>query len=72
MDDKQKTEAGYQLLQCIHSYVVLDMYAALEVHTEETIAAGEAAFVEFEKLLKVFIHLLYFVLSSHYLYLEIY
>ena len=60
------------MLQCIRSYVILDMYAALEVYTKETIAVGEVAFVKFEKLLKVFIDLLYLVLSLHYLSLEIY
>ena len=48
------------------------MYAVLEVYTEETIATGEVTFVKFEKLLKVFIDLLYLVLSLHYLGLEIY
>lgn len=48
------TAAGYVLLQWIRSYSVLDMYAALEVHTEETIAAGQSALLKFENLLKVF------------------
>ena len=30
------------------------MYAALEVHTEETIAVGQSALLKFENLLKVF------------------
>ncbi|KII83174.1 hypothetical protein PLICRDRAFT_58549 [Plicaturopsis crispa FD-325 SS-3] len=39
--------AGYQLLQGLRCYLEIDMYAALEVHTEETIAAGQQALDNF-------------------------
>ncbi|KAG2160107.1 uncharacterized protein EDB93DRAFT_1237319 [Suillus bovinus] len=42
----------YLLLRCIREYVNIDMYAALEVHTSETIAAGRLAITEFTQLLE--------------------
>ncbi|KAG2155790.1 uncharacterized protein EDB93DRAFT_1262085 [Suillus bovinus] len=42
----------YLLLRCIREYVNIDMYAALEVHTSETIAAGCLAITEFTQLLE--------------------
>ena len=47
------TPLGYLLLQCLCSYVVMDMYAALEVHTSETIANGRAEVLKFSVLIKV-------------------
>jgi hypothetical protein len=44
---------GYLLLRCLRSYVILDMYAALEVHTAETIGAGRAEVLKFSALMKV-------------------
>jgi hypothetical protein len=44
---------GYLLLRCLRSYIILDMYAALEVHTTETIAAGRAEVLKFSALMKV-------------------
>lgn len=35
--------------------MVVDMYAALELHTEETLQAGEDAVIHYDPLLKVFI-----------------
>ena len=35
------------MLCCLCSYLVIDMYAALEVHTEDTIAAGRAEILTF-------------------------
>ncbi|KAG2134977.1 hypothetical protein BD769DRAFT_1664923 [Suillus cothurnatus] len=43
----------YLLLRCICEYVNIDMYAALEVHTLETIAVGCLAIMEFTQLLDV-------------------
>ncbi|KAG1878522.1 hypothetical protein C8R48DRAFT_745205 [Suillus tomentosus] len=43
----------YLLLRCIREYVNVDMYAALEVHTSKTIAAGCQAVREFTQLLDV-------------------
>jgi hypothetical protein len=44
---------GYLLLRCLRSYLVIDMYAGLEVHTTETIAAGRAEVLNFSSLMKV-------------------
>lgn len=41
------------MLRCLRSYLVIDMYAALEVHTEDTIAAGKAEILTFASLMKV-------------------
>ena len=47
------SELGYLLLHCIRRYVDLDIYAALEVHTEDTIAAGRDALSQFSILMDV-------------------
>ncbi|KAG0698920.1 hypothetical protein DFH29DRAFT_809715 [Suillus ampliporus] len=39
---QEEDEAGYALLKCIASYLHIDMYISLDVHTESTITAGEA------------------------------
>jgi hypothetical protein len=44
---------GYLLLRCIRHYVDFDMYAALDVHTEDTISAGRQALSEFSTLMDV-------------------
>jgi hypothetical protein len=50
---KDESPLGYLLLRCLRSYIVLDMYAALEVHTTETIAAGRAEVLRFSALMNV-------------------
>ncbi|THH15034.1 hypothetical protein EUX98_g9526 [Antrodiella citrinella] len=45
---------GYLLLQIIRSYLEINIYLSLEVHTEETLAAGEAELLRFSDLLKDF------------------
>ncbi|THH10264.1 hypothetical protein EW146_g8426 [Bondarzewia mesenterica] len=50
--DAWSNKQEYLLLQCIRSYFVLDMYAAFDVHTDDTIAAGEQALLKFEDLIK--------------------
>ena len=44
---------GYLLLQCIHTYIVFDMYILLEVHTVDMIASGQDALNMFSILLNV-------------------
>lgn len=44
---------GLLLLVCIRSYLELDMYLALELHTTETIAAGRRVLQTFGRHLKV-------------------
>jgi hypothetical protein len=48
-----KSAEGFALLKVLQSYLELHMYTSLSVHSESTIAAGEAALITFEKMLKV-------------------
>ncbi|KAJ7059195.1 hypothetical protein C8F01DRAFT_1370778 [Mycena amicta] len=48
LDDK----LGLLLLECIRSYVVLDTYLDLEVHTDETVAEGRQVLQKFGKLIE--------------------
>ncbi|KAG1829817.1 hypothetical protein EV424DRAFT_1343975 [Suillus variegatus] len=54
---KQKSKAGYMLLQCIASYLVVDMYISLNTQTESTLAAGEAAYSDFLKCLDEYVNI---------------
>ncbi|KAJ7065749.1 hypothetical protein C8F01DRAFT_1228972 [Mycena amicta] len=45
-------ELGLLLLECIRSYVVLDIYLALEVQTDETVAEGRQELQKFGKLIE--------------------
>jgi hypothetical protein len=44
---------GYLLLRCIRLFLKVDAYAALEVHTTETISAGQHAVQAFSTYLQV-------------------
>ncbi|EDQ99252.1 uncharacterized protein LACBIDRAFT_316752 [Laccaria bicolor S238N-H82] len=48
---KEASPRGYQLLKLLQSYVELDMYASLKVHTETTIQKGREELLVFEKAL---------------------
>jgi hypothetical protein len=48
-----ESKLAYLLLRCIRAYLEVDWYAALEVHTTKTIAAGQAALQEFSELMDV-------------------
>ncbi|KAG2103715.1 uncharacterized protein F5147DRAFT_746667 [Suillus discolor] len=52
---RTNSELGYLLLHCIRCYVDLDIYAALQVHTEDTIAAGRDALSRFSMLMDLYI-----------------
>ncbi|KAG2741161.1 hypothetical protein P692DRAFT_201727134 [Suillus brevipes Sb2] len=52
---RNEDPVGYALLQCIASYLQLTMYIVLDVHTEATLAAGEAELVVFETRLHAYI-----------------
>ncbi|KAG1905761.1 uncharacterized protein F5891DRAFT_1125792 [Suillus fuscotomentosus] len=52
---RTESKLGYLLLRCICRFVMFDMYAALEVHTEDTIAAGRETLCEFLTLLDEYI-----------------
>ncbi|KAF8136888.1 hypothetical protein K438DRAFT_2120589 [Mycena galopus ATCC 62051] len=43
---------GLSLLACIRSYLELDIYAGLEIHTAKTVAAGRQILQKFGRLLK--------------------
>ncbi|EIW85767.1 hypothetical protein CONPUDRAFT_48530 [Coniophora puteana RWD-64-598 SS2] len=47
----QTSPEGYALLQVIRSYLELDCYIGLDVHMEDTLAAGEAELKRFSQLL---------------------
>ena len=44
---------GYLLLRCHHQYLVVDMYAGLEVHTSNMIQEGQTAVQAFGELISV-------------------
>jgi hypothetical protein len=44
---------GYFMLRILRSYLELDMFAALEVHTTETIKAGQRELLQFSSLIEV-------------------
>ena len=46
-------DRGKLLLQCVQAYVELDVLASFNVHTDETIAFGQAALDKFVKLANV-------------------
>lgn len=48
-----KSKQGILLLRLVRSYLELDMFASLLVHTETTLAAGEAELLVFEGLVQV-------------------
>ncbi|KAG2109188.1 hypothetical protein BD769DRAFT_1392562 [Suillus cothurnatus] len=52
---RTNSELGYLLLCCTRCYVDLNIYAALEVHTEDTIAAGRDALSRFSTLMDLYI-----------------
>ncbi|KAK7021668.1 hypothetical protein R3P38DRAFT_3397032 [Favolaschia claudopus] len=44
--------AGFVLLKCLRAYLELDLYAGLNLHTMETIAAGRQHLQKFDRLMK--------------------
>lgn len=44
---------GYLLLQLLRTYLVIDTFSAMEVHTEETIADGREEIRSFEQKMTV-------------------
>ncbi|KAF9494958.1 hypothetical protein BDN71DRAFT_1496133 [Pleurotus eryngii] len=49
---KDADPLGYLLLKCLRAYIDLRLYAGMEVHTSETIAAGEQLVIELGELLQ--------------------
>jgi len=56
---KDNSSDGFVLLKLLQSYLELDMYTSLTIHTKSTLAAGEAELRNFENLLKVLKSFLY-------------
>ena len=54
---------GYLLLKALRCYLEVDIYASLEVHTEETIASGREKLAHFYELITVssLCHIIYSV-----------
>ncbi|KAF4612582.1 hypothetical protein D9613_012725 [Agrocybe pediades] len=50
-----RSKKGYHLLQLLRSYLELDMYASLTIHTTSTIAAGRMELLTYDKLLKQYV-----------------
>jgi hypothetical protein len=50
---QEDSPLGYLLLKCLRRYIVLDTYAAMEVHTTETIAAGRKELQNFSDCMNV-------------------
>ncbi|KAG2033659.1 hypothetical protein BDR03DRAFT_808803, partial [Suillus americanus] len=46
---------GHLLLCCIYYYVEFDIYASLEVHAEDTIAAGRLVLQKFSEMMDEYI-----------------
>jgi hypothetical protein len=51
--DFKRYPDAYLLLQCLRAYLNLNAYTGFNVHTMETIAAGEKALETFSTLMKV-------------------
>lgn len=51
--DASTSPEGYQLLILMRSYLELDMYASLTMHTEATLVKGQEELVTFDKALQV-------------------
>ncbi|ETW76447.1 hypothetical protein HETIRDRAFT_329029, partial [Heterobasidion irregulare TC 32-1] len=58
ISDMCTKKLGYCLLQCIWCFLVLDMYALLNVHTEDTIIVGKQALLTFEQAMKEYLALI--------------
>ncbi|KAF9491818.1 hypothetical protein BDN71DRAFT_1578516 [Pleurotus eryngii] len=50
---KNVDATGYLLLCCLQAYINMCMYAGLQVHTDDTITAGQLAVQTFSSLIKV-------------------
>ena len=50
---EKESLVGYSMLCILHSYLDLDLFESLEVHTSNTIALGHQAVSQFSAMLKV-------------------
>ena len=70
--NSNKHPDGYVLLRCLHAYLNLNMYTSFDVHTMETIAAGENALEVFAEIMKVYFPLSLNTFIDHYLIYQTY
>jgi len=61
---KETSPEGYLVLKIIRSYLELDMYASLTLHTETTLAAGREELQRYSDLIKVYLIGSYFKIGS--------
>ena len=57
-------QQGYILLKCIRRYNILDLYASLQTHTEETLHAYRAGLGRFSDAIKVIFHHYYIMIVN--------
>lgn len=50
---EENSEEGYLVLRIIWSYLELDMYASLTIHTEVTLSAGREELLRYSDLIRV-------------------
>jgi hypothetical protein len=50
-----KSPHGYRLLQLLRTYLIIDTYSAMEVHTEKTISDGREEVKIFERKMTVYL-----------------
>ena len=50
---EKESPVGYSMLRVLRSYLDLDLFESLEVHTSDTIALGRQAVSQFSAILKV-------------------
>lgn len=51
--EERESPVGYLLLKCIRSYLIVDSYLTMAVHTEDTMAEGEVELLKFGEHLNV-------------------
>lgn len=56
---EEASPLGYLLLRCVRLYLEVDMYAAFEVHTANTISEGRSAVQALTAFMKVSLIMLY-------------
>ncbi|KIJ60717.1 hypothetical protein HYDPIDRAFT_177273 [Hydnomerulius pinastri MD-312] len=54
LGDPEANPGGYLLMRCLRSFLILELYTSMEVHTSDTLAEGEAELLRFSKLMQVY------------------
>ncbi len=67
---EEKSPKGYCLLKLIRTYIEIDIYLSLEVHTDDTLQEMEALLPIFQEQLLVciiiLINMVYLIIVSYY------